>query len=188
VTHYHPRRDDAPPPRVSMILDVATNSPGPGLPRIEQGRSSRFKLDVTISAPVPRRGGFAIRSFLAEGPRGVWSNAMAGSSQARPRRLCGARARPAAFSLRAVYRSRHELLEGALVPLTVFTPWYANTAIMLPSGAAIFGLIGWAFVARSLVTGGNGRTEQLREQMLSNRSARARVAVEKENADESGPN
>ena len=38
----------------------------------------------------------------------------------------------------------------AAVHFQIVPPFYANAFIMVPSGGALLGLIGWAFVARSL--------------------------------------
>jgi signal transduction histidine kinase len=68
----------------------------------------------------------------------------------------------------------------ALVALTVFTPWYANASVTVPSGSAIFGLVVWAFVARSLVARRKREADQLREQMFE-QERRTRVEVEAKN-------
>ena len=65
----------------------------------------------------------------------------------------------------------------ALAHLTVVPPWYLNAFIMVPSSGGLLGLLGWAFVARSLVIRRKREAEQLREQMLE-QERRARVALE----------
>ena len=39
----------------------------------------------------------------------------------------------------------------AAVHVEIVPPFYANALIMVPGGGAALGLVGWAFVARSLV-------------------------------------
>ena len=65
----------------------------------------------------------------------------------------------------------------ARVVLQVVPPWFANAFIMVPSGGALLGLIGWVFVARSLVIRRKREAEQLREQMLE-QAQHGREAVE----------
>ncbi len=59
----------------------------------------------------------------------------------------------------------------AVAHLTIVPPWFANAWIMVPSGGVLLGLVGWAFVARSLVIRRKREAEQLREQMLREEQA-----------------
>jgi signal transduction histidine kinase/ligand-binding sensor domain-containing protein/CheY-like chemotaxis protein len=65
----------------------------------------------------------------------------------------------------------------SLVNLRVISPWYANAWILLPSGGGIAGLIGWAFVARTLYLRKQREAQTLREQMLD-QERHARAALE----------
>src|SRR6185369_7500671 len=63
-----------------------------------------------------------------------------------------------------------------LATVNVAPLWYANAWIMAPGGGAVLGLVGWAFVARSLVVRRKREAEQLREQMLEQeREARKKL-------------
>lgn len=53
----------------------------------------------------------------------------------------------------------------AMAHLTIVPPWFANAFIVVPSGGGLLGLIGWAFVARSLVIRRKREAEQLREEL-----------------------
>jgi signal transduction histidine kinase/CheY-like chemotaxis protein len=53
-----------------------------------------------------------------------------------------------------------------LAVLNVVVPWHANAAIMLPAGAGVVGLFGWAVIARVLYARKRREAEKLREQML----------------------
>ncbi|GEM_PF-983128 len=64
--------------------------------------------------------------------------------------------------------------------LRIITPWYANAFIMAPAGGGLLGLLGWAFVARSLVIRRKREAEQLREQILE-QERHARVTLEAKN-------
>ena len=56
--------------------------------------------------------------------------------------------------------------QAAVAHLTIVPSWYANAVIMVPVGAGVLGLLGWAFVARAMVVRRKREAEQLREQML----------------------
>ncbi len=72
--------------------------------------------------------------------------------------------------------------------LSVVTPWFANAWIVTPMAFGGLGLVGWAFVARSMVVRRKRETEQLREDILKQeRAAResaeqARQEIERQNA------
>jgi signal transduction histidine kinase/DNA-binding response OmpR family regulator len=68
----------------------------------------------------------------------------------------------------------------AVAHLTIVPPWFANAWIMVPSGGALLGLVGWAFVARSLVVRRKREAERLRGQMLE-QERQARALLEAKN-------
>ncbi len=74
-------------------------------------------------------------------------------------------------------------------PVTVATfrvvlPWHQNMAIMVPAGAGVLGLFGWALIARALVVRRKREAEELRERLLEEErkgreaAERARLAAE----------
>lgn len=71
--------------------------------------------------------------------------------------------------------------------LTVVRPWFANAWIVTPMAFGGVGLVGWAFVARSMVARRKREAEQLREDMIvQERTAReaaerARGEIERQN-------
>src|SRR4030095_3303870 len=75
-----------------------------------------------------------------------------------------------------------------LAPLTVVAPWYRNAFIMAPLVTANLGLIGWAFVARIMVTRRKREAEELRanlwreEHEARQAAERARSDIEAKNA------
>ncbi|MBL9175605.1 MAG: response regulator, partial [Verrucomicrobiales bacterium] len=71
--------------------------------------------------------------------------------------------------------------EPARVSLRVVTPWFANAWIVAPSGGVALGLVGWAFVARTLVVRRKREAEKLREQLLE-QERQGRLAMEAKNA------
>jgi PAS domain S-box-containing protein len=72
--------------------------------------------------------------------------------------------------------------EPARAFLRIVTPWYANAFIMVPSGGALLGLVGWAFMARSLVIRRKREADELREQLLAE-EREARATLEKQVAE-----
>jgi signal transduction histidine kinase/CheY-like chemotaxis protein len=76
----------------------------------------------------------------------------------------------------------------APVHFEIVPPWFANAFIMVPSGGAALGLIGWAFVARSMVSRRKREADHLREQLLKEEhdareaSERAKAEIESRNA------
>src|SRR5262249_33173193 len=53
-----------------------------------------------------------------------------------------------------------------LATFQVVLPWHSNMALMIPAGAGCMGLLGWAFVARTLVVRRKREAARLREQLL----------------------
>ena len=72
--------------------------------------------------------------------------------------------------------------QPAAAHLTIVPPWFLNALIMVPSGGALLGLVGWAFVARSLVIRRKREAEELREQMLAEET-KARETLERQMAE-----
>ncbi len=68
----------------------------------------------------------------------------------------------------------------SLVEFTVVLPWHENAKIMVPAGAGVLGLLGWAFVARMMYVRKRRESDRLREQMLAQEHA-AREALEAKN-------
>src|SRR5262249_44519209 len=51
--------------------------------------------------------------------------------------------------------------EPARAELRIVTPWYESMALMIPTSAGILGLVGWAFVARTLYVRKRREAERL---------------------------
>jgi signal transduction histidine kinase len=178
LTHYHPRQTKPQRPLVSTILDTQTFAAGTELPPIEEGRSVRFKLDVNDlrTRSETRRFRYQVvaehKTARDFGDTNNWT--LAGKTS----EITWSADKPGPFTVAVQYIDRDMNYSPlALVPLTIFTPWYANARVMLPGGGAIGGLVIWAFVARSLVARGKREAEQLREQLLQEEQ-KARKAAE----------
>jgi signal transduction histidine kinase/CheY-like chemotaxis protein len=71
-----------------------------------------------------------------------------------------------------------------LLRLKVRPVWYANAWITVPSSGAALGLIGWAFIARTLVIRRKREADRLREQMVTQeREATKKLMQAKEAAE-----
>ena len=68
----------------------------------------------------------------------------------------------------------------ATMTLRVVPLWYQNAWVTFPAGSGVLGLIGWAFVARSLYMRKRKEAQQLREQMFE-QDHKAKEELEKQN-------
>jgi PAS domain S-box-containing protein len=71
---------------------------------------------------------------------------------------------------------------AALAHLSIKPPWYFNAWIMVPVVGAFAGLLGWAFIARSLAMRRKREADRLREQLLE-QERMAKAALEQEVAE-----
>ncbi|MBI3416254.1 MAG: hypothetical protein HY043_13250 [Verrucomicrobia bacterium] len=182
LTHYHPRHDvEAPRPRVSMILDATTNATGAELPSIEQGRPVRFKFDVNDLRTRPETRRFRYQVVSERKSANDFGDTNGWVLTGKASEISWSTNKPGSFTLAVQYIDRDmNYSKLALVPLTVFTPWYANARVTVPGGGGVFGLVVWAFVARALVARRKLESERLREQMLE-QERHAREALEVKN-------
>ncbi|HKX62228.1 MAG TPA: ATP-binding protein, partial [Verrucomicrobiae bacterium] len=84
------------------------------------------------------------------------------------------------------YTISFQYLDGELnyskpivAPVRVVPPWYRNAYIMVPLVAANIGLLGWAFIARSLYVRKRREASRLREQLLDE-ERKARDSLEQQ--------
>ena len=167
VTHYRPRRGEAPLPRVSMILDATNYAAGATLPQIEQGRSVRFKLDVNDLRTRAETRRFRYQVVSERKSADDFGNTNGWRLTGKASEISWSTNKSGAFTLAVQYIDRdfhYSKLE--VIPLTVFTPWYANAFVMAPGGGAVAGLVVWAFIARVLVSRRKLESERLRERLL----------------------
>ena len=183
VTHYRQRPVAAARPLVPIILDAKTFAAGAKLPQIEQGRPVRFKLDANDLRTRPETRRFRYQVAPGRKSAGDFGETNGWILTGKASEISWRAERRGPFTLAVQYIDRDMNYSSlALVPLTVFTPWYADARVIVPGGVAIFLSMVWAFVARSLVERRKREAEQLREQMLE-QERRARVELERENAE-----
>jgi signal transduction histidine kinase len=147
---------------ISTIVDEHRIPAGVQPPPIEQGRVVRFKLDVNDlrSRAETRR----FRYQVVSGRKGAadFSDTKNWLLTGKASDVSWSTDKPGPFTLAVQYIDRDMNYSPlALVPLTVFTPWYANGWVLYPGGGAIAGLLAWAFVARALVVRRKREAEQL---------------------------
>jgi PAS domain S-box-containing protein len=180
VTHYRPRHGEAPRPLVSMILDATTYAAGTGLPQIEQGRTVRFKLDVNDLRTRAETRRFRYQVVSERKSASDFGIANGWRLTGKASEISWRADRPGTFTLAVQYVDRDmNYSKLALVPLTVFTPWYRDAKIIGPTALANLALLGAFVVSRRRLAAKRREAEQLREQMLE-QERQARLALEAE--------
>jgi PAS domain S-box-containing protein len=184
LTRYRPRQVTPQTPSIA----VQTGRPQPyhdltALPPITTGQRVTLHFDVTDLWTVPAKRQY--RYQMAEGAKTaadfkaspVWQESTSTPSwdwiPTRPGRYT--------FALQFIDRDLNRSEPGVVV-LNVVPPWFANAWIVVPGGGAVLGLIGWAFVARSLVVRRKREAEELREQLLAEEK-KARETLEQQVAE-----
>ncbi len=167
LTRYRPDHRALPrPPRLTILADKEY-SEHDGVARITAGRKAIFRLsvvDLKTRAETRRfRWQFAAGASPIDGGRHApgW---LAGTSETE---FDWQTNRAGIYTFAAQYIDRDMNYSPTTVITLKVTPvWYANAWIIGPGGGAAMGLVGWAFVARSLVIRRKREADQLREQLL----------------------
>src|SRR6185503_14376411 len=152
------------------------------LPTLVQGRRATFCFDALDAGTPPGRRQYQVE--LTGGPSSDTSGSpvRTASIQHEPQ-LDWRPDKPGTYTLSVRYLDGElNYSKPALAMLTVVPPWYRNALIVVPSGGALMGLVGWAFIARVLVLRRKREAEQLREEMLRQERL-AKEALEKEVAE-----
>ena len=187
LVRYRPERAPPRPPLLTVLADREYTDRDPAA-AMTAGRKAVFKLSVvdlkTRGATRRFRWQFASGKASIDGAR----HAPGWLPATRETQFEWATNRPGLYTLAVQYIDR-DLNYSAPTTLTLkVTPvWYANAFIMAPAGGGMLGLLGWAFVARSLVIRRKREAEQLREQLLREEheareaAERARAEIEAKN-------
>jgi streptogramin lyase len=176
LTRYQPVVSTNPMPALMVQTDqVYTNLNA--LPRITAGRLVTFKFNAVDfrTRPEKRLFRYAVvpgrAAFAPPKTDVLWQPATQNAEFPWPAKARG----KYTFFVQSIDRDLN-YSAAAMAQLMIVPPWYANAWIMAPSGTALLGLIGWAFVARSLVVRRKREAEQLRGQMLEQeRQARLKL-------------
>jgi signal transduction histidine kinase/ligand-binding sensor domain-containing protein/DNA-binding response OmpR family regulator/protocatechuate 3,4-dioxygenase beta subunit len=181
ITHYRPAKGGTFKPRLTVQTDGEQRA-GESLPSLATGRHAAFEFKAIDfrTAPNKRIYRYGIFPGRLENPppretkgwepatlrdRFDWNATAPGDYT---------------FLVQSIDRDLN-YSPPALAHFTVFTPWYANAWVIAPAGAGAVGLLGWAFVARSLVIRRKREAEELRERLLRE-ERRARAEMEAKNA------
>jgi signal transduction histidine kinase/ligand-binding sensor domain-containing protein/CheY-like chemotaxis protein len=182
LTRYQPIRTQPNAPRLKVQTD-AEYTDLTAIPAITAGRRVTFKLGVTDAKT--RAEARRFRYQIVPGnlaaheleKHGDWSPARADTQFDWTTNAAGA------YTIAVQYIDRdlnYSPITAAV--LTLRPAWYANAFITVPAGGAALGLLGWAFVARSLVLRRKREAEQLRERLLRE-ERHAREAAERARAE-----
>jgi len=166
MTRYRPARTTPNPPRLVVQADQEISdlqSPA----HLTTGRRAVFKfsaVDLKTRSEARR-----YRCQVVEG-----SASIDGSQQAdgwlpasREPRFEWTTNHPGLYTFAVQYIDRDlNYSPPTLAMIRVNPVWYANAWIMAPSSGALLGLLGWAFLARSLYTRKRREADRLRHQML----------------------
>jgi PAS domain S-box-containing protein len=182
LTRYRPSRQKPSPPALVVKTDMERRSTD-DIPAIHFGQLVGFRFNAVDFKTVPSRRSYrcAIMPGRVTDPPG-WRDApwrdqtLATGFDWNPEKPGDY-----TFFVESIDRDLN-YSEPARAFLRIVTPWYANAFIMVPSGGALPGLVGWAFMARSLVIRRKREADELREQLLAE-EREARATLEKQVAE-----
>jgi hypothetical protein len=159
---YQPRQLTPPSPTVAVQTD-RTYYDLSVLPAITTGQRVTFHFDVTDLRTLPEK-----RQYRYE----VLAGAKTASELEKLADWQGSTSTPqwewttnrgGVYTLAVQYVDRDlNRSKPGVVVLHLVPPWFANAWIVVPSGTGALGLIGWAFVARTLVVRRKREAEELR--------------------------
>jgi len=187
LARYRPERAPPKSPLLTVLADKEYTENG-GVAELTAGRKAVFKLSVvdlkTRGATRRFRWQFASGKASINGAR----HAPGWLPATRETQFEWATNRPGLYTLAVQYIDRDlNYSPPTTLTLKVTPVWYANAFIMAPAGGGMLGLLGWAFVARSLIIRRKREAEQLREQLLREEheareaAERARTEIEAKN-------
>jgi signal transduction histidine kinase/CheY-like chemotaxis protein len=166
LVRYRPLRASLPAPTVSVQLDLLYRDVSQ-LPKVLAGRLMTFKCAAVEfrTRPARRLHRYAIvPGHQTEAP--AKTNALWVAADSSPQ-FAWRTNKAGAYTFFAQMIDRDlNYSAPAVVHFEIVPPFYANALIMVPSGGVVLGLVGWAFVARSLVMRRKREAEQLRERMV----------------------
>ena len=182
VTCYRPKRQTPPPPQLLVKTDKERGG-AERIPAITTGQLVGFRFNAVDFKTQPFRRFY--RCALLPG-RAETPPAKRDAAWREPALSTQFDWNPKApgeytFFVQSIDRDLN-YSDPARAVLRIVTPWYANALIVVPGGGAAVGLVGWAFVARSLVIRRKREAEQLREQLLAEEK-QARAALEQQVAE-----
>jgi signal transduction histidine kinase/ligand-binding sensor domain-containing protein len=167
ITRYQSPAAIPPPPGVTVRLDQ-DHTDLKKIPEITAGRRVEFKLSAIDFKSRPES-----RQYSALLVRGAVSGAELKrradwSLPTRQDRVEKVLSEPGIWTFGTRYIDRDLLYsEPTVTILTVVPPWYRNMRLMIPMAMLNLGLLGWGWVARSLVIRRKREAERLRERLYA---------------------
>jgi signal transduction histidine kinase/ligand-binding sensor domain-containing protein len=177
IVRYQPEKRTPNAPRITLLADREFTDADRTV-ELKAGRRATFTLGVN---DLKTRGELRrYRWQFAEGDRAMDAGREATGwlPATRETRFEWQTNRAGTYTFAVQYVDRDlNYSKPTTLTLNVTPMWYANAFIMVPSGGAIFGLVVWAFVARSLVIRRKREAEELRERLYKEEQ-KARQAAE----------
>ncbi len=178
LVRYRPFK--RPPAGPVIRMANTTGEGGPDAPfELSRDQRAAFRFDVVDLTTVPAKRQFRWQAY--QGERDPGALAAGWSAAASVTGLEQAFDKSGPWTLAVQYIDRDlNCSPPAFATVRVVIPWHDNMAVMVPSGAGVAGLLGWAFIARMMYVRKRRESEKLREQMLEQEHA-ARQAAEAQN-------
>jgi signal transduction histidine kinase/CheY-like chemotaxis protein/ligand-binding sensor domain-containing protein len=145
------------------------------LPTVHTGQRVTFKFDVVdFYTAVEKR---QYRWQLFQGTRDERALAANWQAPLTATQLEQTFAKPGKWTLAVQFIDRDlNYSKPTLETFNVALPWHANMAVMVPAGAGVAGLLGWALIARLMYLRKRTEAEKLREELLNEEHAARRAA------------
>ena len=180
VVHYQPDRTTPRSPLITVLADKEYTEKDKQA-ELTAGRKVVFKLGVVDLSTRGETRRFRWQFAAGSGPIDDSRHALGWLPATRETQFEWTTNRSGTYTLAVQYIDRDlNYSKPTALTLRVTPIWYANAFIVGPAGGGLLGLLGWAFVARSLVIRRKREAERLREQLLE-QERRTRKTVEAKN-------
>jgi len=181
LTRYEPRQLTPASPTVAVQTDRTYHDLS-ALPAITTGQRVTFHFDVTDLRTLPEKRQYRYQVLPGTKTAGELETLADWQGTTSTTQWEWTTNRGGVYTLAVQYVDRDlNRSKPGVVVLRLVPPFYANAWIMVPSVGMVLGLVGWAFVARSLVVRRKREAEQLRERLLE-QERQGRLALESKNA------
>jgi len=182
LTRYEPRQLTPPSPTVAVQTD-RTYYDLAALPAITTGQRVTFHFDVTDLRTLPEKRQYRYQVLPGARTAGELEKLADWQGPTSTPLWEWTTNRGGVYTLAVQYVDRDlNRSKPGVVVLRLAPPWFANAWIVVPGGGLAVGLVGWAFLARSLVIRRKREAEELREELLE-QERRAKGELEKEVAE-----
>lgn len=182
LTRYQPRQLTPASPTVAVQTDRTYHELS-ALPAITTGQRVTFHFDATDLRTLPEKRQYRYQVLPGTKTAGELETLADWQGTTSMPQWEWTTNRSGVYTLAVQYVDRDlNRSKPGVVVLHLVPPFYANAFIMVPSGGVLLGLVGWAFVARSLVSRRKREAEELRERLLQEEH-QARQAAEKARAE-----